>query len=369
MELKKFIKTSIREYLNEQILLHNIILEATADEIKVRYYPNIPQDDFNKIINSDKVTSNLENGKVGKYAKWLLKLYSNDNLNLDDLNKIEKYLPIFDKLSKSDKTTNKDINTYNSLDDVYNVINSYLDSNKTISKGDEIRKTKEKAKKIDINDNRFIVIQPLTKQASCYYGKGSQWCTSSNTSDNKFDEYISLGPLYIIMDKSKRNDVGDYAKYKIHFQKGEFKDDNNQEVNFKKNPEIKEAIKKLIKVIKINPMDLVNYKSMNIMFIDNPSEEVQLNAVTTTPFTIKYIQNPSEQVQLAAVKQNGLTIADIDNPSEEVQQAAIKQNPNSIKFINITNDKKKKEELKHLEDMLKNGYITQNEFNKMKEEI
>lgn len=58
-----------------------------------------------------------------------------------------------------------------------------------------------------------------------------------------------------------------------------------------------------------------------IRFIKNPSEAVQLKAVTTTFYAIRYIQQPSEAVQLAAVRSNKLAIFYIQNPCE----AAIKE--------------------------------------------
>jgi hypothetical protein len=361
MQLREIIKTSIHKYLNEQMFLSNVILEATADEIKTKYYPNINYDIFNQIINSDKVTSNLKKGKVGKYAKWLLKLYSNDELNLIDLDIVEKYLPIFDKLLKANKLEKNNINHYNSLEDMHSVVSDYLDNNKNISKGDEIKRIKKSVKKI-YEDNRFIVIEPLTKESSCHYGKSTKWCTSQYTSD-KFETYTSRGPLYVIMDKSKRNYVGDYVKYLIHFQDGEYKDDSNKNVSFKQNPEIKEIIKKLIKLLKISDFVLVNFRINNIQFIDNPSEDIQLKAVTTDPFTIRHINNPTEAVQLIAVKNDGMLIEHINNPSEQVKKAAINQNPNAKNVINLTYEEKINLNIKHFNQLLSQGYITQEEYN------
>lgn len=345
-DLKNIIKTTIREYLNEYKNPFSVISEATASEIKIKYYPDISQDDFNKIVKSDKVTSNIENGKVGKYAKWLLKLYSNDNLDLYELDKVEKYISLFDKLSKSEKLSNRDINSYKSLDDVYNVISDYLDTNKPISKGDEIRKIKSGSKKI-YADDKFLVIQPLTKRASCYYGKSTKWCTSGDYKDNKFDEYTSEGPLYVVIDKTKINSIGDYAKYLIHLQRGEYKDDNNEEVYFEGNEELREVVKKIIEVLNISPMDLVDFNSKNIIFIDNPSEEVQLKVVRENPYIIQQI----------------------DNPTDKVKQLAIKLQPDLEEYLKnrntMTSDEIKKEELEHLEDLLQHGYITQREFDTM----
>ena len=326
MVTKKITLNELRETIKE------IINEATADEIKIKYYSDINQEIFNDIVNADKITSNLENGKIGNYGKWLLNLYKKNNLKLEDLYKAEEYLPIFDKLSKANKLEIKDINKYKSLSDLYNVIADYVGNDKTISKQDEIRKEKSGTKKI-YEDNRFLVIQPLTEEAACYYGKGTQWCTASTDSNNMFDSYNSIGSLYIIMDKTKRNKVGDYEKYQIHFETGQFMDSSDNDIDFDNHKELKELITKLIKHLNINENELVKQNYKCIMFIPNPSEEVQLEAVKKNGATMRYIPNPSEEFQLKAVKQNGFAIKYIQNPSEEVQLEAVKQNGYTMRFI------------------------------------
>jgi len=69
-----------------------------------------------------------------------------------------------------------------------------------------------------------------------------------------------------------------------------------------------------------------NKKTYAIHYIKNPSEEMQLAAVTQDGYAnaIHYIKNPSEAVQLAAVTQNGGVIQYIKNPSEAIQLAAVK---------------------------------------------
>ena len=341
--------------LNElREIIKEIINEATADEIKTKYYPDITQEIFNDIVNTDKITSNLENGKIGNYAKWLLNLYKKNNLKLEDLYKAEEYLPVFDKLSKANKLEIKDINKYKSLADLYNVIADYVGNDKTISKQDEIRKEKSGIKKI-YEDNRFLVIQPLTEEAACYYGKGTQWCTASTNGNNMFNYYNSKGPLYIIMDKTKRNKVGDYEKYQIHFETAQFMDSSDEDIDFDEHKELKELMTKLIKHLNINGIELVKQNYKYLMFIPNPNEEVQLEAVKKYEDAIRFIPNPSEEVQLEAVKKNGLVIRYIKNPSEEVQLEAVKKNGFAIDYIKNPSEEVKLEAVK--QNGLAIGYI------------
>ena len=50
-------------------------------------------------------------------------------------------------------------------------------------------------------DERFFVVNPLTYKSSCYYGKGTKWCTASDT-DTQFNKYNIDGKLFYIIDKT-----------------------------------------------------------------------------------------------------------------------------------------------------------------------
>lgn len=64
-----------------------------------------------------------------------------------------------------------------------------------------------------------------------------------------------------------------------------------------------------------------------IDYIKNPSEEVQLEAVKQYPCSLYYIKHkhPSEKVKLELIKKYGKAIMFVDNPSEELQLAANKR--------------------------------------------
>lgn len=73
--------------------------------------------------------------------------------------------------------------------------------------------------------------------------------------------------------------------------------------------------------------------------IDNPSEAVQLAAVTNNGDAVVHLRDknikPSKAVQLAAVRQNGNAIYYLDwfETDEDVQMAAVQQKPTAIKWI------------------------------------
>ena len=201
---------------------NKLILEAvlSLDEIYDKYYSKIPRDIFNKIIASDPTYNAVKGDKMGKYGKWLLSLWLNRKMQLEDLYKANEYLSYFIKYYNVIQV--KDINKYKSLQDLYNVVSQYITNDGEIatSKSDEVRRIKEGAEKV-YEDNQWLVIIPHTQEASCYYGKGTQWCTAAEKSYNAFNSYNDQGPLYINIDKM--ND----AKYQFHFETDSFMDEND----------------------------------------------------------------------------------------------------------------------------------------------
>lgn len=199
------------------------LFEATnLSDIYQKYYSNIPQDEFNEIVSSDPTWNSDKPNKMGKYGKWLLSLYMSKRLKLEDLYKAKTYLSYFVKYNNV--IDNKDINTYKSLNDLYSVVSNFIENpDQATSKQDAIRKLKEGAEKV-YEDNEWLVIIPHTEEASCYYGKGTQWCTAADKSSNMFDYYNEQGNLYINIDKTT------HEKYQFHFETDSFMDETDSPI-------------------------------------------------------------------------------------------------------------------------------------------
>jgi protein tyrosine phosphatase (PTP) superfamily phosphohydrolase (DUF442 family) len=138
-----------------------------------------------------------------------------------------------------------------------------------------------------------------------------------------------------------------YLDYRIRTIIKDLNSDNNGEfilpLEFKYIPQnIKERIAKgygiPIELMDENPSEEVQLEAVrkngyNIKHIHNPSKKIQLEAVRENGDSIMYVLNPSEEVQLEAVKQSGLAIEFIKNPSEQVQLEAVRQNWSAVEFI------------------------------------
>ena len=147
---------------------------------------------------------------TNKYMIWLIKQYVKNKFKIpEDLSKLNSELERFSKISHKLEKTN--INDY-SWDEFLEVIPKLEDMH---TSNEEKRIAKAGAEKLFENSN-WIIIHPKTEEASCYYGKGTRWCTAAEE-NNYFDRYNRDGNLYIIISKTNPEE-----KYQIHFQSGSF---------------------------------------------------------------------------------------------------------------------------------------------------
>jgi len=201
----------------------DLLLEAASlDDIYAKYYSQIPEEEFREIVAADPTA---KEDKMGKYSKWLLALYTSGNLKLEDLYKATEYLTTFHRYKA--KLDRKDIGQYKSLPDLYAAIEPYADNTQAASHKEEIRKIKQNTEKV-YEDDEWLVIVPLTKEAAIEYGKNTQWCTAATTSNNMFKYYASDGKLYININKKTGR------KYQFHFETRQFMDENDRNIDIEK---------------------------------------------------------------------------------------------------------------------------------------
>jgi len=123
----------------------------------------------------------------------------------------------FEELSNKNLLENKDIYSYSSNQEVVDTIKLARE-----------KVTKSQVKKFETltlhEDDRFLVIQPLTSRSSNVYGKSTKWCVASEQNDYKkyFNQYTENGVLVYVIDKSiKEEQTRDniYSKVAFHNDK------------------------------------------------------------------------------------------------------------------------------------------------------
>lgn len=226
----KVTKGKLKESRNiiKECTFRDLLIEAaTIQDIYSKYYSNIPEDEFQQIIQSDPTWREDKPDKMGKYGKWLLNLYKQNKLKNEDLYKAKDYLSYFVKYYN--KVSEKDINKISDLPSLYNIIQQFKEASDNgeeiaTSKSDEVRKIKKDAEKF-YEDDTWLVVIPHTQEASCYYGKNTQWCTAATDSYNMFHQYYKDGLLYININKKTNH------KYQFHFEDAQFMDERYQFIN------------------------------------------------------------------------------------------------------------------------------------------
>jgi len=159
-----------------------IILESRVDEFKTKYGKKYSPEQLDKIV--DNVPK--------KFLDWVGKHFESINFQTN-FQSLVQYLREFEKISSNLPLT--DINSYKNITELYNALHEYANKPRR-----NVRKVE--GGNVVHEDDRFFVVNPLTHDASCYYGKGTKWCTAAD-SDYQFKQYNQDGKLFYILDKTK----------------------------------------------------------------------------------------------------------------------------------------------------------------------
>ena len=327
-------------------------LNEGIEDVK-RYFPKITNEDFTKLINLDPTYKG--GNELGKYGKWILGLYNTflkdkesyakweeqkklgnnfpeptrkSQEQIEDFDKIHAILKDFDVMNTKLKVN---INNVKSVAELYKIVNDA--KNEGISNNskvnhviDLVKKSVEKGGEVVFKDSNWVVLIPKTLESSVVFGSDTNWCTTASNGE-RYEYYKKEygGEYYINVN------LKDGSLYQFHFESEQFMDKNDDPIRIldflNGNMSLFSFYKKHF------GSSLIGKTTCGIMFVDNPSEEMQLEAVKQNWYAIVYIKNPSEAVQLEAVKKHGSVIQYIKNPSEAVQLIAVKKNGHGIKYI------------------------------------
>jgi len=195
-----------------------------------------PEDMILTITEADPDQANFKN------SKWLIKNLLAKNFLWEDIES-GKFSKAYDTLSRFlnirkqwPESNLKDINQYTGLSGIAEKIRPF-----EITKGMNELKREEKARiyseTIVLFDGQhskheylkdYLIVIPKTPEASCFWGRGTEWCTASTKSKNYFNHYNANGPLIICMTPDNR---------KYQFNQGSSPmDENDKPLNNIKNP-------------------------------------------------------------------------------------------------------------------------------------
>lgn len=166
-----------------------ILKEGRVEDFKVKYSQKFSPDLINRITKT--ITP--------KFLQWTGKVLDSVNFE-DNFLKLTNALNKFEKISSNLPKT--DINQYQTIDELIDVITKYENKPRRNVK-------KVQGGNVVYDDGRFFVVNPLNHEASCYYGRGTKWCTAAET-DTHFKKYNDDGKLFYIIDRSKPTNDPNY---------------------------------------------------------------------------------------------------------------------------------------------------------------
>jgi len=230
-----------------------------------------------------------------KYLEWIVKSYIEGGIKrFEDLSRTKLALMKYDWLLRRKLIKGqwgKDINGFCGLagcetggkkkkkkDGLDSFLKNYVEELKVYEKEEEIQ-IQEKDVELVYEDDEVKVIVPKTKDASCKYGRGTQWCTAATKGENMFDHYNKEGPLYIIMGKK------DGRKYQFHKESGQYMDEQDEEVlptevyvkylGLTNIPNFMSDYHKKVVNILANPKNLITYIDNGEFYIDEGIVDIE----------------------------------------------------------------------------------------------
>lgn len=214
-------ESKFRYILTEMV--QEILTETkmSLEDVYNNYYSNIDKNIFLAAVNADPTSKRTDEGKligIGVYTKWLLNLVRKGSWKPSDAPETTYSLTTYHKLKNQLPLDKRDINLFKSVPELYNFVEE-LSPTKSRS---EIKH--EGAEKV-YEDEQWKIIIPHTKEAACFYGKNTEWCTAATQSDNMFDYYNNQGSLYINIDHVNNR------KYQFHFERNQFMDEHDEPVD------------------------------------------------------------------------------------------------------------------------------------------
>ena len=174
-----------------------LLQEGRKEDLIKKYGKDHYTDIINMVLNDDFIEST--NYKYADFILKHLKIHSLDEIT-KILGLVKKFDRIFSNLPK------KDINQYKSYDELSDAVESYTSKSQENKGNDGVKKLYE--------DKSLLIVKILDYKASCKYGSGTKWCTTSKpeyfSSYTKNDQAL----YYVIL--KKYNISNKFYKIAVH---------------------------------------------------------------------------------------------------------------------------------------------------------
>jgi len=162
-----------------------ILIESRVSDFRNKFSNKFSLDQLEKIINEI----------PSKYYLWAGKNLDQISFN-NSFQEIKQLLDYFEKFGSNFPKT--DLNTYSNLNELKNAASTYSERQRRNPK-------KANGANVVVETPKYYVVNPLSSDSSCYYGKGTKWCTTGLNASDSFNRYNSDGKIFYIIDKTLPN--------------------------------------------------------------------------------------------------------------------------------------------------------------------
>jgi len=135
------------------------------------------------------------------YVQWIIREWLKTSFRAEDSHRVKEVIAWFNdnKVLLKNNNISIDINKH-SFHQLQDITDKFIGQEAPLSGkhlkrqlSSQIREESE----ILYDGPEGLLVSPRTEAASCFWGKGTKWCTAATTSTNYFDRYNKMSPLYI----------------------------------------------------------------------------------------------------------------------------------------------------------------------------
>jgi hypothetical protein len=287
------------------------------DEAKAEYYKKA------EFLNNEIIKKlNLQPSEEKSLLVWLLQQIYDDHIHREQLNEDKQIIK--DNLElyfKNKKEIHKDI--YNSN---YSQLKQFIVPYREAGQESKHQEFLSKP----IAQGKEYKIYKVTDIDTCVkIGQNTSWCIQGKETA---EHYLSKGPLYLVTKNDHRFAL-------LSFESAQFMDVNDNELNVQTVKDIFSIWPESQKLLE----EATKENAYIVKYMENPSEELQLDLARRFPQVIGYLKNPSEKVKMQAVSEDIQLVEDYpelyENANEELQLEIVKIDPLFISYLKNPTEK------------------------------
>lgn len=234
---------------------------------------DIKTDNPNYVIDLIDILATKDPSKTNKYLPFMVTQtkdwldWFKEELNKNTFKEMFDIVKEFEELSERGLLENKDIYSYSSNQDIV----------------DEIKLAREKVTRSEVKkketvvlheDDKWLLLQPLTSRSSNLYGKSTKWCVAADDHNFKkyFKDYTQDGVLLFLIDKTvkekdTRNPENNHAKLAFH----KYKNKGDKDLTIWNVKDTQLNVGDMMKVYQNVPADIMNLINVHIEGESNQS--------------------------------------------------------------------------------------------------